>query len=329
MPTQRSLSEKSGAWRWWLALTMLLTGAALFANPWRHHYSVAQGNATYSDPSAPHSNSLPLSRVRTASQVNASATGSRSVNPAFDAQVEVNRTPLPAGTEIHMIGVYEGEAPTGTQNKPWWANCTSARDDSRAMAECHGKYATKHIMHDVEVNIARGNGPMVLVLSAYNPVRWKINNVASAKLLKVMVGGYHAPDIQGIAANVPVEAFTYETPLCSKCTRAGGYFFAYDRNSAEFTRAEKMVRDVTGLQTINFQGAYKSNRFNVQGGDVPQNQGGAPEPFVGRGFEESGRGPTPNCQGRARLPKFPWLSVHRCVQAPSRDQRFIRSAELL
>ena len=184
-----------------------------------------------------------------------------------------------------MIGVYEGEAPAGTQSKPWWANCTAVRDDGNAMAECHANYATKRTTHDIEVNITRGSSPMVLVLSAYASVRWRINNTASAKLLKVIISGYHAPDIVGIAPDVPVDAFTHETPLCANCTRAGNFFLAYDRNSADFARAEKLVRDITGLQSINFQGAYKSNRFNVHGSDMPQVQAVATEPFIGRRFE--------------------------------------------
>ena len=180
------------------------------------------------------------------------------------------------------------------------------------MSECHSKYAGKRTMSDVEVNLTSYGVPMVLVVSAYNPVRWKINNAGSVKLMKVLVGGYHTQEIHGIPANVPIEAFTYETPLCSTCTRGNGYFMAYKEGTPEFDSAAQIVRDSTGLHAISFQGAYKARRFNVIGGRPSDAVVSPTADYVGRSFTNEVR-----IDGRAiALPSGRWTAlVHSSKQS--------------
>lgn len=141
-------------------------------------------------------------------------------------------------------------------------------------------------MRDVAVEIVSSGVPIILVLSAYNPVKWKIRGASSVHLVKVILSGYHTQDIEGLPPGVPIEAFTRATPLCSNCTRGAGYFYAHDQNTAEYSRAERKIRDLTGVQSVRFQGAYKANRFNVIGSHRPPTPSSPTESYVGRTFED-------------------------------------------
>lgn len=319
MQSRDSLWGASALWRWVLAITLIFTGTAVLVNPWRHRQNVTQGHATYSAPPpgagvsnvvVPANPSAQTVQPALVAPVSLGGSG----NPAFDAQIAVQANVLPAGTQIHMIGIYESEPPAGSENKPWWSNCSAQLNDTQSMLECHQKFAGQKIIRDVEVNIGGAGIPIVLVVSAYEPVRWKITNTGSAKLVKVLIGGYHTQDIQGVPGGIPVEAFTHETPLCSTCTRNSGYFYAYSRNTPEFEKAAKIVRENTGLQAISFQGAYKANRFNVNVGTSAGTSASLGEVFLDRVFVNEVR-----IEGRViALPAGRWIGLAHSSNLSSR-----------
>jgi len=259
------LWERAPSWRWVFSLTVLISGVGLLVAPWQDPGTNLAAMATYSPPSnsaanlATNSGSAPS----VPPVANASKTFGTGQNPAFDTPPPLPGSALPPGTKLHLIGVYQGAVPDGEAEKPWWSNCTGLQENQAAMMECHRKHAGKHTMRTITVDVPRSDGPVALVLMAYEPVKWKISAVSGSQIVKIFLGGYHGQDIEGVSTATPVEARTYEASPCRSCSRQSDYFYAYKQDSAEYRNTVKKLTAITGLAPSSFQGSYQANRFSL------------------------------------------------------------------
>ena len=60
-----------------------------------------------------------------------------------------------------------------------------------------------HEVTQVDIIVTETNHPVVLVLSAYDPVVWRIGQVKNAKVLGVVVGGAEPQAVIGLDKDVP------------------------------------------------------------------------------------------------------------------------------
>jgi hypothetical protein len=136
-------------------------------------------------------------------------------------------------TALHIIGVYE------------------ARSD-------HG--IGHHPTGEVKVHVAKQKQPMILALSAYEPVQWKIEAEPGAAIAKIIVNGYHDQTVV-VDQNIPVKEYSYE--------ETGQYLgnFMYQWNAAKDQSATSLVNrleKITGSQLTSFQGCYRGTSFQVK-----------------------------------------------------------------
>jgi hypothetical protein len=95
----------------------------------------------------------------------------------------------------------------------------------------------------VTVEIGAVNGPIVLVLTAYYPVKWIIENPHNAEIKEVIVGGYYQGSVTGIHDSVPILATqNYE---------------GNDRSYVVYTR--------TGQGYDTYQSAITGSNFLIEG----------------------------------------------------------------
>ena len=134
---------------------------------------------------------------------------------------------------MHVIGVYE------------------ARGDHRGGYHPTGK---------IKVHIAEQKQPIVLALSAYEPVEWNIDAEPGVAIVKIILNGYHDQKVVGVD-NIPVEEYSYE--------ETGQYLgnFMYKWN----TKAEKpknslvdKLEQLTGNDLTSFQGCYRGTSFQIK-----------------------------------------------------------------
>lgn len=170
---------------------------------------------------------------------------------------------FPPGTELHLIGVYEGAQANGQPQQPWWAKCIGDKSNSVAMQECHQKYAGQHTEMTVSVSLSRSSVPKVIALMAYEPVKWKISGAEDANLQKIILAGYHGQNIDGVSAEIPVDVYSNHSSPCQTCSRQAGAFYAYKKDSGEYAQAVEKLKAITGLSPTSFQGAYRSDRFHI------------------------------------------------------------------
>ncbi|WP_223146640.1 hypothetical protein [Methylomonas albis] len=194
-----------------------------------------------------------------------------------DATFDVSLSPpvasFPPGTELHIIGVYEGALVNGQQEQPWWAKCVGDKSNSATMLDCHQKYAGQHTQKTITVTLSRSSVPKVIALMAYEPVKWKISGADGTNLQKVILAGYHGQDVEGVPAEVAVDVYSNDSSPCQICTRQSGAFYAYEKDSREYTQAVEKLHTITGLRPASFQGSYRSDRFYINGSPQTEQSG--------------------------------------------------------
>jgi hypothetical protein len=162
--------------------------------------------------------------------------------------------------EVHAIGVYEGTP----ERRPRGG----------------GRQRVSPGIVTVSVK-ASARQPVILVLSAYEAVVWKIQAPPGA-VARVIVSGYEAPRVEGLPASVPVHTTSY-------AAKDASYFYAYrtgaieDRDDAEEAKEElrkrdQRVRQLTDRDVLFSAGTYRGRQFVVRPGQTPVEVPPAREP---------------------------------------------------
>lgn len=97
----------------------------------------------------------------------------------------------------------------------------------------------------------------MLVLCAYEPVRWDLKVAAGVKLQRVLLGGYHDQQLPDAPAGVPVDRYVYDDHLPPGPDRPVQYFYAFrqEPGDRDYGRTADAVRTLTGRPVATFQGA--------------------------------------------------------------------------
>jgi hypothetical protein len=136
--------------------------------------------------------------------------------------------------EIHLIGVYEASSEHGNGQR--------------------GKGA-------IEIKVERQNKPIILALSAYEPINWNVTVEPGAVIEKIIVNGYHNQTVSGVSG-IAIEERSYE--------ETGDYLgnFIYKWGSTtESTNTPSLVTKLEQLEHTNltsFQGCYRGTSFTIK-----------------------------------------------------------------
>ncbi|NOU20559.1 MAG: hypothetical protein HOO93_02000 [Methyloglobulus sp.] len=253
MSTDEGLWARSAAWRWTFVLTCLASAMVVLLGPWNRHIPISASLATYNPATNTNSN--------TKAAITNKLVGFH--DTTFDVPATQLPISFPSGTELHVIGVYEGTQLNGQQDQPWWAKCKGDMSDPQVGVECHKNHAYQHNEKNVAVTITRSIAPIVLALMAYEPVKWKVIITPEANIQKIILSGYYGQDIEGVKATMPVEVYSNQSSPCTICIRKTDSFFAYKEGSPELGIVVDKLKAITGLSPTSFQGAYRSDRFFI------------------------------------------------------------------
>ncbi|NJK70332.1 MAG: hypothetical protein HC789_23355 [Microcoleus sp. CSU_2_2] len=136
--------------------------------------------------------------------------------------------------ELHLIGVYEANSEHGNGQREKGA---------------------------IEVKVERQNKPIVLALSAYEPINWNVTVEPGAVIEKIVVNGYHNQTVSGVSG-IPIEERSYE--------ETGDYLgnFIYKWGSTtESTNTPSLVTKLEQIEHTNltsFQGCYRGTSFTIK-----------------------------------------------------------------
>lgn len=140
-----------------------------------------------------------------------------------------------ATEELHVIGIYEGRG---------------------AM---HGAGSDARVTGVVDVVVAPRPKPIVLALSSYEPVRWRLTLESGAQLARVITQGYYAQEVEGAPDGVEI---VHREPG-QACSYAYGWEVVHNSGGGNFALMLADIRDVTGLTETSFQGCYGGERFEI------------------------------------------------------------------
>jgi hypothetical protein len=129
----------------------------------------------------------------------------------------------PGDTELHVIGVYEGD---------------------------------QHVDGVIDVHVPTRARPVVLALTAYQPTIWRID--ATAKLAAIYLYGYEKQRLTGVPKGVPVEVVTKPEFVCTY-----GWEPEQNTGGCYYQKMIASVRKATGLVESSFQGCYAGREFDV------------------------------------------------------------------
>lgn len=142
-------------------------------------------------------------------------------------------TNLPVFYDVYAVASYEGLNPIST---------------------VIDKNGNKNASNDVIVNVK--NKPIILVLTSYEPVVWKIKITAKTKIAGVILGGYYNQAILGISKSIPVLNYTYTQNNC-------GHFYLSDRLDSEQVASIEKIQEITGKKPADIKYQYNGGTFFV------------------------------------------------------------------
>ena len=156
--------------------------------------------------------------------------------------------------ELHLIGVYEATSEHENANRAKSALALAKRSEGKPAPT--GATPTKRI----EVKIERRNKPIILALSAYEPINWNVTLEPGVVIEKIIVNGYNNQKVSGVSG-IPIEVHSYE--------QTGEYLgdFIYKWGATAESNTPSLV---TKLQEINrtsltsFQGCYRGTNFTIK-----------------------------------------------------------------
>jgi hypothetical protein len=161
------------------------------------------------------------------------------------------RAPVPkmpvAEFEVHAVGVYEGTLLGGAE-----------------------RGLPMHPTGNVTVKVNRpATRPVVLVLTSYEPVEWKIEAPKGA-VVRVITSGYYNQQVVGLDKDVPVAASSF-------VGNDKEYFYAYKQaeplgardderkeTQKNYEKLERIVKERTKREIKSFQGAYTGASFEIK-----------------------------------------------------------------
>ena len=157
----------------------------------------------------------------TAAAVNAAAAGHASLPGAGSAGGRLAAPGIPPDAQVSVIGVYE---------------------PNRGATRTPGN----RIAHPIDVNVAPSKIPLVLALSSYEPVQWRIRS-NGRPIAAVLLSSYYPSTVTGVQGNVIVI----------------GQQYAYKIDSPEYARLKASIARYAPNPVRLFQGAYTGSSFMV------------------------------------------------------------------
>lgn len=139
-------------------------------------------------------------------------------------------------SELHVVGVYEGK-----RKKLSRQNSIQSRRQNT-----------------IKVNIPNSNKPVILALTAYDPVHWEINSRNKRNIEHIILSGYHDQTISGISSDIPLSDLQRNT------SRGGGLPYAYKEGSRKYHLLKEKLKKLTGKEIHKFYGDYSGSEYTLK-----------------------------------------------------------------
>lgn len=106
----------------------------------------------------------------------------------------------------------------------------------------------------VDVQVTYSGAPIILVLSAYDRVLWKVSVEKNVQLKKVVVSGFHEQRVQGLPDSVQVQHLWRGRPDAKP-------FYAYTFKESNARQAAETIQEITKRPVTTLLGSYRGEGF--------------------------------------------------------------------
>jgi hypothetical protein len=131
---------------------------------------------------------------------------------------------LPEDAEVHLVGLYKGPNRLRFQLGP-----------------------SGHATTETDVAVGRTPYPVILVLSAYDPVVWRVGYTPRSNIAGILISGYHSQALIGVPRDTPHRILSNEQ------ARDCGAFSVHNAQTA--AQAEGRVMALVGRGIDKYYGA--------------------------------------------------------------------------
>lgn len=117
-----------------------------------------------------------------------------------------------------------------------------------------------HEVRKVDVVVNLPDQPIVLALTAYDPVVWNVAWITGSRIVGAVVSGYHGQAVIGLAGTIPIYLKTYEDGQRGRSASAPGpcpHFYAYEEDR-RYVAARDTLRKITNLPVTRFIAAPRT-----------------------------------------------------------------------
>jgi hypothetical protein len=140
--------------------------------------------------------------------------------------------------------------PILTSPAPFAAIAKDAQIEAVGVYQATGGRTSDKKAATIKINVRRSAKPLVLVLTAYEPIRWEINLEPGAKIATILQGGYEESQVIGGGS--------------SRVTNIGR-LYSYEAKGSNYDILDSEVFRMTGRHIGVFQGRYEGSAFSVGG----------------------------------------------------------------
>ena len=142
---------------------------------------------------------------------------------------------LTGNKELHLIAAYEATSPQDNGNPS---------------------------KNTIEVKIQRKNKPIILALSAYEPINWKVTIEPGAVIEKIIINGYEKQTISGVSG-IPIEEYNQEM---GNRLSEGNFMYQWDSttDSSNSSSIVTKLEQISQTSLSSFQGCYRGTSFVIK-----------------------------------------------------------------
>ncbi len=143
---------------------------------------------------------------------------------------------LTGNKELHLIAAYEATSPP--------ENINSSKNA-------------------IAVKVQRKNKPIILALSAYEPINWNVTIEPGAVIEKIIINGYEKQTVSGISG-IPIEEYSYKGT--GNSLSEGNFMYQWDSTTDSTTSSSIVTKleQISHTSLTSFQGCYRGTSFLIK-----------------------------------------------------------------
>ncbi len=110
--------------------------------------------------------------------------------------------------------------------------------------------------YTVDVRVTDTSAPVILGLSGFYRIQWRLHPAPGVKIRRVVLTGYYPQTVTGVPAGAKVETRLFGSSFCLSCFRGHNYFY-------DLRRPAPVFADLIDQPATTFQGRFQTGTVTI------------------------------------------------------------------